>query len=417
MKGNSDFFSHSTCFSCKTRLMHPIKRCAQCKVVAYCSKEHQLLEWDSHKALCKVIASENNYIQYKVKSHTDLVRYIQQRGLLWQLKLGRKLLKAEAQMFMFPRVCAVCFKREILVDCEQCSSAFYCSNEHYLRHQEKHQKFCKLFRLSSDMDCYFFRNIPVEAFTLKAPNPNQQTIPESLEFLNYVTNRHLSTTDLNYINSCDEILSGLTVLFALNQSGILKNRQLAKPFLGIHIVGATALEYSLNWALTIEIFFHWILNLQVFSVAFIGPEAPDLPIDFQNIQRQFCENCRKRTNFITAEAKCYPSLYHEVADHLIQPDIVVAFNSGLHEFYESSYDPWKSSVKCLIQNAGVPLLLTAYTLQEIRKDLQIIQETAQVKVLHEPRENPFRNQRPLQDWASQDDPIYFINNYLAIAVK
>ncbi|XP_048520690.1 uncharacterized protein LOC125503813 [Dendroctonus ponderosae] len=267
------------------------------------------------------------------------------------------------------------------------------------------------------MDCYFFRNIPVEAFTLKAPNPNQQTIPESLEFLNYVTNRHLSTTDLNYINSCDEILSGLTVLFALNQSGILKNRQLAKPFLGIHIVGATALEYSLNWALTIEIFFHWILNLQVFSVAFIGPEAPDLPIDFQNIQRQFCENCRKRTNFITAEAKCYPSLYHEVADHLIQPDIVVAFNSGLHEFYESSYDPWKSSVKCLIQNAGVPLLLTAYTLQEIRKDLQIIQATAQVKVLHEPKENPFRNQRPLQDWASQDDPIYFINNYLAIAVK
>ena len=41
--------------SCGAREAHPqhYKRCAACKAVVYCSREHQLADWPSHKAACK----------------------------------------------------------------------------------------------------------------------------------------------------------------------------------------------------------------------------------------------------------------------------------------------------------------------------------------------------------------------------
>ena len=41
--------------SCETREAHPqhFKRCAACRTVAYCSREHQVADWPAHKAVCK----------------------------------------------------------------------------------------------------------------------------------------------------------------------------------------------------------------------------------------------------------------------------------------------------------------------------------------------------------------------------
>ena len=41
--------------SCGAREAHPqhYKRCAACKAVVYCSREHQLADWPAHKAACK----------------------------------------------------------------------------------------------------------------------------------------------------------------------------------------------------------------------------------------------------------------------------------------------------------------------------------------------------------------------------
>ena len=40
---------------CGAKEAHPahFKRCAACRAVVYCSKEHQVQDWPAHKAVCK----------------------------------------------------------------------------------------------------------------------------------------------------------------------------------------------------------------------------------------------------------------------------------------------------------------------------------------------------------------------------
>lgn len=412
MNYDKNFFRNNICFTCKDSRKQPVKHCMQCRLVPYCCREHQVADWKNHKTLCRVISSEN--LQYNAKNFVELQQFIQQRGLLWQVKLKRKLTSVECQMFMYPRVCAVCFSVVNLFPCAQCLSVCYCSNKHQIKHRELHEKFCKDFKLSLDMDCYFYHHSPKDVLRVKVVDMGLKETLKSLTDVLDLNQPSEYSSYLNYIHNCDQILSGLTVLYALEMTGMLTSHKLLQKTLVLHIVGANSFELSLNWTLIIEIFVHWIFNLELVDITFIGPELEDIPQLETNVKKHLCDNSLLKEEEIDINIHLHKCCYHEVANNLPKPDLVVAFNSGLHEFCDSTNDTWQNSVSSLSTHTDVPLMLTAYTFDEITKDVDIVKGT---EIVWGPAKNPFSNLRPLIDWASEDDPIYFINNFLAILKK
>lgn len=409
-----DFYMANVCHTCKNPYGNATRRCTRCKTVSYCSKEHQHADWKRHRHICKIISEEHKHLNYNITNQKELQEYIQQRGILWQLKLGRKLLRSEYQMLMFPRICALCFKQDTVFDCFTCHSEYYCSEEHQEQHKETHKKFCRDLKLSLDMECYLYHHLEdSSAFSIKKVEEEITSMPN--DFIKCVLKSLVPATDLNYLHSCDEVFSGITILYALEQTEVLFKRRLLKvDSLEIHMIGATEFEFSLNWTLIIEIFFHWIKNLKEIHIVFVGPEVTNSKLNFQSLKTHFCDDCRDRDNLLIKEANVYRSLYHDVVDTLEKPDVIVAFNSGLHEFHQSDKDSWKNSLRSLVAVPKVPLVLTAYTYNEIKDDLKIIEGAATVRVVYGPKKNPFANQRPFRDWTPENDPVYFINNFLAV---
>lgn len=87
----------------------PTNRCSGCKVVMYCSKECQLLDWKgSHKHFCKTA-------------------------------LPKRLKKLSA------KTCAECGKADPQMQCSECAIVCYCSKECGKKNWPEHKKECKFF--------------------------------------------------------------------------------------------------------------------------------------------------------------------------------------------------------------------------------------------------------------------------------
>ncbi|KAF7269224.1 hypothetical protein GWI33_017682 [Rhynchophorus ferrugineus] len=316
------------------------------------------------------------------------------------------------QMWLFTLACAVCFKREDLLPCKYCLSVYYCSEEHQNKHKESHSKFCDEFKLALDMDCYFIHSIPVISLHPKEVEDELMSIPEDKNFLSSLIECSATIESMEFKNNSDEILSGLTILLGLQQGDVIVKRTISSNNLNIHIVGSSNFEYNLNWICITEIMCHWIMNVQKIHFDFIGPGCLSDSNLFQHLENFLCSKCMKRK--FTATASFHQSFYHDVIIKLHKPDIVVAFNNGIHEYIDSINDTWKESLKSLLRYNSVPLLLTAYTESELTSDLNRILSVSDVKFIYGPKKNIFSNTRPLQDWESEINPLYYINNYIAV---
>lgn len=415
MNGDKNFFRNNICFTCKDITKQPVKHCKQCRMVPYCCQEHQAADWNNHKTLCKIISREKFCMQlYYPKTFKELQVFIYQRGKIWEHKLKRKLVWYECQMGMYPRVCAICFTRDNLFPCTECLTVSYCSQEHQIKHKDNHERYCKTLKFSLDMDCNFYHNAPEDILQVKnidvGLKESLQSVTDVLERLDL--NQSSDYAKFNYIHNCDQVLSGLTILYALEVTGLLTCHKLTEKTLVLHIVGANTFELSLNWTLIIEMFAHWIFNLELVDITFIGPEVEELPQLETNVKEHFCDNCLLRK--VDVNIRFHKSCYGEVVNNLAKPNLVVACNSGFHEYLGLTYDPWKTSISSLIKHVDVPLMLTAYTFAEIKKDMKIVKGA---EIVWGPAKNPFSNERPLIDWASEHIPIYYINNFLTILKK
>jgi len=66
----ADEHSQPGCHKCN-KIAHSsgaLSKCSRCKVVAYCSRECQAADWNTHKQSCQ----KQNY-NLKVRSHSDLI--------------------------------------------------------------------------------------------------------------------------------------------------------------------------------------------------------------------------------------------------------------------------------------------------------------------------------------------------------
>ncbi|KAK9873448.1 hypothetical protein WA026_022679 [Henosepilachna vigintioctopunctata] len=350
-----DFFYSSICHVCKN-VNTDLRRCASCKFVAYCSKSHQVCDWKNHKQICKHISeyTKSNKLDEHCGYSTWRFYRLKFKFHLEQ-KLGRRLLSNESQMWMFPRHCSVCYSSELLKDCNECFCVAYCSIEHKTLDKKRHSMFCPELKLCLELDRYQITNPGIEII-FKEVNPNVECLPnsihESIELF-------LEVSELNYMDkvlATDIFASILTVVYGLEMCNCLSKRNILKGSLVLHLVGADISELSLNWVHITHFLELWIKNLITCEIILVGPDLKCEP-------RKLLSNNKIKFHY-------FNDVYHNVVDTIQKPDIIIAFNSGLHEcqFVEVN-DSWNKSLSKLIKN-NAPLLLTAYTRSEIEEDLK-----------------------------------------------
>lgn len=408
------FFHNNLCHVCKIP-SDQLKICGNCKTLAYCSKEHQKQDWKLHKDLCKVISStENDFSDFPVKTYEDFqtIRYI--RCTAWQNRLNRPLENFENQMWMFPRVCAVCYSKDVKLDCKNCISVLYCSDEHQTNYKDMHRHYCDLLKLSIDFDIHQIVNeFKVNNIIMDNIPGDEKTLPNNLFDLMNLYNKNLLAVEdrILRIKICDYGSPAANILFCLEQSGLLNERSLEKTSLTIHLVGADIVEISWDWPVVFEMIFHWIENLDSLNFILVGPDL-DESLSTKDVFTKLCSTCKEKRTSCTFNSK----MYHEVVNELDKPDMVVAFNSGLHAYDESS---WGESISLLTKECGVPLLLTAYTSKELQCDVDIVVKNSakELKIIVEPQRNPFSCMRPMRDFNTLNVPIFYVNGYIAVFTR
>jgi len=90
-----------------------------------------------------------------------------------------------------------------------------------------------------------------------------------------------------------------------------------------------------------------------------------------------------------------PGLYHNVADDLSSPMLIVAFNCGIHEYTGTSDDTWSESLPVVLSKR-VPIVLTSYTASEAQLDVGLFRQLDPT-VDSEIMGNPFCGMSPLRD--------------------
>lgn len=107
--------------------------------------------------------------------------------------------------------------------------------------------------------------------------------------------------------------------------------------LSVHFLGAECMVECLA-LIKYEEIFHSIPTLNHLTLTFIGPFA------FQNSSHEIlCETCLDKNRKV--DFQYYRGMYQHYAasKEYYRPDIVVAFNSGIHEDWEK--DPTKSGTQ------------------------------------------------------------------------
>lgn len=413
MKSNDDFFYYSLCHVCKEPSKY-LKRCASCKTIAYCSKSHQELDWNYHRKLCKAIVFSNSIVTYKVGcTIQEWKEYRIALNSIWTSFLKRDLYPYENQMWMFPRMCAKCYSKTDLFECSQCLSIAYCSRK-CSGEGTMHSLYCHQLKTCMDVDIYLHKH---------QKYPEVQKLSETFFGTNFSSSLGSLMEDcfketctkkegdeyIEYVLKSEIIAPASTLLYALNK--VYGLSKFMKENFVVHLVGASSTESFMDWCFISEFIFHWIESVKHISWILIGPEAVT---ETCSSQPKFCDVCisNKKTHSITI----YKAPYNEVMCSIDQADVVVAFNSGLHEFEGQKCDTWKESIPCLLREAGNTLILTAYTEDEIKRDVnRVFEECGQekVQIVVDSQVNPFAGFRPLRDWTSEN-AVFYVNGYIAV---
>lgn len=417
------YFYGNVCHVCKCNDANgkKLKRCGGCKIILYCSQQHQKVHWPLHKSLCKCIQSVmhnrgSQYLFQRTREGFSAEDWCKERYnvmLLTQLKLGRRLSEGEQQMFMFPRVCKVCHEgdQEKLQDCKNCHCVSYCSISHKEQDFLRHSMSCHWLKLCFYVDKHFIQakdpypliNVPMRDKYEPLPCDIDAFISVLMTYTKGITkwNQTIEVALLSELLTCP-----LTLLYALEKCEMLFSRNLV-----IHVVGAAAFECTFlkKW----EIILHCLPQLIFLDLVFVGPE----------IEQGFkttcvlCVDCQKKGRELNTHFHS-GNLYHQYATSktFLMPDIIVAYNCGLHEYVGTDADTWLLSLPFLVKFNQTPLLLTSYTSDEAYRDFARILDCRKdsLTVYLKCAKNPFASKRPYRDWGSENCDVFFQNNFITL---
>ncbi|XP_011865066.1 PREDICTED: uncharacterized protein LOC105560506 [Vollenhovia emeryi] len=399
----NDFFNATVCHVCKRfgddgSLM----RCSGCKLISYCSPEHQKQHQMEHESVCNAVldvTQTSNIKQYGtswVELYTKKWDYIK----LVSEKLGRPLELYENQMFLFPRECVVCYKLDgqSLKNCRDCAAS-YCKDHIYgIEHMEICGPLGLCFRLNLQR---ISGNCKVDhAYIAFISNTN--TFENTKDFIKTYLN---TSTDSEW--SCDLleaahspfITGPLTLFYAMR----LLEYFLKRKNLVVHVVGANSTETDtlIGWGVLL-----YLLKLSSLTIVMVGPEL----------------NCTSYAlpDFISQQKKCsfefHDSLYENYvrSSSFVKPDIVVGFDAYIHQHeLESTKETWAPSIR-LIAEQNCPFVLTCrHNQQDLDDQAERINTILNRKTycLFSGK-NPFTCLRPNRVPTTQK--VMYANNYVIV---
>lgn len=408
------FFYANVCHICKRFGKEiSLKRCGNCSMISYCSKEHQKIHWSQHKDLCNAICSvlKDNTISMtlNIKQNVDLKTWVQMKMnfmLLVAIKLDRKLEYYEEQMFKFPRSCVTCHDQniKILEDCSNCPNISFC-----IKHKDNiiHKKFCNLLKLCFNLDIIsitYNKKIP----RIKIPHhTNHINLPQNIKnfidcYIEPQKDLQISMVEETIINT-EYLTRPLTFLYAIQKlQYFLKDNNII-----IHIIAANMID--INGIELWEILLHWLPYTTMAKIILIGPE-----LSIGSISMNLCKNCQYNNKRLSIQI-C-DTLYESYANSnsYMKPNFIIGYNAGIHEYedFKSENYTWKQSLK-IIAEQNCPLILTSYTLTEAEKEQIRLNEILNnyIKCTYF-EQNPFSSLRPYRDFETEG--IYYQNQYIII---
>ncbi|KAM3957240.1 uncharacterized protein ACR2FA_008800 [Aphomia sociella] len=421
----------NVCHICKKDLKYARICCTYCHLLFYCCPKHKDEDWPQHQALCFAVSTighlkEQKHIYADAKNITGhnyrLLRM--QMIVSCEKVLKRKLVPWEQEVLLYPRMCTdvACreWRQNKLMDCDGCGQISYCSDhpEHLTR---AHQRWCKSYSLYQKLVCYQQTRGRLEP---KLPNramTEQYYIPEKInEVLASLYKDKIDMNDIEYAALTQLATAPLTAAYChqlytsrLNSTyanGVIKNSSFV-----IHVVGAE-LQFEADVLNKWEVFFlHLRPDIQELRVVLVAPDLnpSNLPLDL--LQKvKLCDDCYRNNRqllFSFQDKKTYHEYYDSI--DFISPDIICAFNSSIQR--SSAYngnDPWPSTIKCILK-LKTPFVITAYTQNELRRDLTRVEEICGLDVnqVAEPKRNPFASVRPDRNFITDDEMPLLFKNY------
>ncbi|XP_063917971.1 uncharacterized protein LOC135133480 [Zophobas morio] len=404
------FFYFSVCHVCKIESA-TLKKCSKCKLVHYCSQEHQRQDWQAHKDLCKVITDTSTRFRFTGRSPTAFNRFKIVTGVLWHFELGRDLSVSEHEMWMYPKVCAVCYKGLVNIVCTKCWSVVYCSETHRMLHETQHKEFCSKLKLCLKIHQVMFSeerewerlSFDFDDSVLELPD-NICDVVRMIKFKNDVDYWKKA---LDLILMTEFFCSAVNVVYALETCKFVERRIAIKTKLVIHTT-TTEISENTSWGVLMEFLSHWIYNLEGVKIYVVSTAL------HKERRLSFSLNCgacrEKRFNssvmFIKAE-------YHEVVGKIPCPDLIVMFNPCLPDV---GLVEWSETVPKLLAYQNAPIILTSYTMEELQKSVGKF-PPPWIKSYVKPQENLYSSLRPVRNSEEGSDPVIYRNNFVSIIAK
>ncbi|GLH05709.1 Uncharacterized protein GBIM_11277 [Gryllus bimaculatus] len=418
------FLSHA-CHICKAlynKENGPLRTCDQCKMISYCSEEHRKEHWPVHKDLCQVISricqvERVSHIFEKSKGLSpEAFRHVRVHYIVQAVgELGRDLELWEKEMFYFCKVCHTCYESDLskLTACKKCSYVYFCQPNHL---KSDHSEWCKDFKLYADLIRYQSHNGMIQPTLPSNISINYTPLAKNMhEHFSSLMGSSILSKALTYSVLTDIATCPMTILFALQNSTIPLD---VINSLTIHLVGAEA-HFEVDTMKKWEIFImHFLPQLKFLRVVFVGPEL-NVDILPEQLLRsgKCCAKCSSTGRSVVYDFQ--PAMFYHDYVHskeYCKPDLICAFNAGLYRStgFDNS-DTWPPSINAMLGPPYVPVVVTAYTAEELPLDVSRMEQCSPLKIILPPSRNPFSSSKPSLNFVSDEImPLIYKNFYISI---
>jgi splicing suppressor protein 51 len=425
----------------------PVVSCSQCKVVRYCSKDHQKHDWKVHKDWCKAFVQTRRTMgldNVSIPKCPDKITWV--RSSLFFSEIIRRSVKklglhtAMHQMVGMQPRCRRCFATAAdgttkLVVCPRCNGVAVCEE---CETKYSPERKVDMFHPASgnpgginECDGHLLA-LCCTGMVVEQGDPLMMVSDTNLEarlqprdWVHYFSSKG---NDFKNTELLDILLQiGLAPVFSFVTDALslpltayhvlsLPELEISNPSrLVLHIIGATMYEI-LGCKMFVELI-RLNPHLEYLRLVFVGPQLPNDP-SFPSEGKPLTELTGGWNTRPGCDAKVLfrKAFYHDALKTLDeQPSMILACHPGIVDPNYTS--TWENTIR-LIGDMNVPFVFTGYTHKEVLLDTETInKEFGGLNFIVPPTPNPFRGLRPFLDPMRDPGDFIFSNASFAVASK